>query len=99
MAQAHWTYAYQRAKAALRRQLLPQCRVTPCKYLGVPIRYDLAYPHPLSFSAEHDPPVSVAGPHLNLVPAHLGCQRSQGADITNRKRWHRPIPRTSKAWG
>jgi hypothetical protein len=84
MADAHWTHAYRSARARLRAQRLPDCWL--CHGRRGPIRYDLAYPHPLSFSSEHNPPVSVAGPHLNLVPAHLGCQSKQGADITNAKR-------------
>lgn len=98
MAQAHWTYGYQQAKARLRARRLPDCVL--CQGHRGPIRYDLGYPHPLSFSAEHVIPVHIGGGSGPLAPAHLGCQRRQGAAITNTRRRHaRPMPLTSKRWG
>lgn len=107
MGQAHWTAAYQRARATLRAQRIPTCY-----RCGRLIRYDLAWPHPLAFSADHEPPVALVGDHLNLVPAHARCQSRQGAGITNAKRRAksrasgrqrgadgRSGPVTSKRWG
>lgn len=73
MAATHHSSAHRRAAAALRARGLQ-----PCCLCGQPIDYTARAPHPASFSAEHWPPISVAGEHHNLAPAHLGCQRIQG---------------------
>ena len=108
MGHAHWTYAYRQARAALKVEA--ERLQAPCHRCGRPIRYDQPWPHPLAFTADHDPPVHVAGAHLNLVPAHARCQSLQGAGITNtiragKRRRRSPQgrtyspPVTSKDWG
>ena len=57
-------------------------RRQPCGRCGQKIRYDLAYPHPDSFSAGHIKSW-VGHPELredpaNLRPEHLHCNQSAG---------------------
>lgn len=54
----------------------------PCYLCGQPIDYDLEWPHPASFSADHVKPY-VRHPHLrldpgNVVSSHLRCNQSKG---------------------
>lgn len=94
MAAIHHTNAHRRAAAALRAQ-----RLQPCVLCGEPINYEAAYPDPDSFSADHWPPVSEAGDHHHLEPAHLGCQRQQGGTIrADHTEWDLPPIRTSGTW-
>ena len=94
MAAAHRTYAYQQARQALRDQH-PQ----PCALCHEHIDYALTYPHPGSFTAEHLLPARMGGDHTTLAPAHLGCQRSQGARVVNAARsGTSDHPVTSRRW-
>jgi hypothetical protein len=92
MAAIHHSSAHRRAANALRNQQLQ-----PCILCGGHIDYQARTPHPDSFSAEHWPPISQAGDHHNLLPAHLGCQRTQGGQI-RAGRHHEPPPKTSGVW-
>ena len=97
MAKVHHSSPHRRAAGRLKAQRHPWCQCTTgCIYPGQPIRYDLAAPHPLSFSAEHVIAVSSGGSTGPLAPAHLGCQRRQGGLIragkVMRRRW------TSGTW-
>ena len=76
MAQIHHTSAHKRAALALRARGLQ-----PCVLCGKPIDYTAQASDPASFSAEHWPPIAVAGEHDHLEPAHLGCQHEQGGQI------------------
>lgn len=56
----------------------------PCYLCGQPIDYDLQWPHPHSFSADHLKPYA-HHPELrldpgNVVSAHLRCNQSKGAN-------------------
>ncbi len=71
------TSTWRRLKAAQRAKLLP------CWLCGQPINYDLAWPDPQSFSADHDKPHS-RHPELredpaNLRSTHLLCNQIKGA--------------------
>ena len=75
----HQTWAYRVAAAKL-RAAHPQ----PCTLCHQWIDYSLSYPHRRSFSAEHVVPVRDGGTwRQGLLPAHLGCQWTQGARATN----------------
>jgi hypothetical protein len=72
------TRAWRRLQAAQRARRLP------CFHCGQPIDYDLTWPHPQSFSADHLKPVATH-PELaedpgNLVSSHLLCNQVKGAD-------------------
>lgn len=98
MATIHHSSTHRRAAQALRAKHLQPCQSwTGCIYPGDPIRYDLRAPHPLSFSAEHWPPIELAGPHNNLVPSHLGCQHNQGGMIRAGKA-QQVAPPSSGVW-
>ena len=91
MAEQYGT-AYRKARAALKAK-----QQQPCCLCGDWIDYTLTSPAPGSFSAEHWPPVSQAGAHTNLLPAHLGCQHQQGGRI--RAGQPQTVPtRTSGVW-
>ena len=81
MADAHRLYAYQQARAKLRAT-----HSQPCVLCGHGIDYALTYPDPGSFTAEHVVPVRHGGDHTALAPAHLDCQRKQGAHAVNAAR-------------
>jgi 5-methylcytosine-specific restriction endonuclease McrA len=54
----------------------------PCYHCGQPIDYELKWPHPASFSADHLKPW-VRHPELrydpgNVVSTHLRCNQSKG---------------------
>ena len=108
MAAAHRTAKYQRDRAALRKReaaLTPPARrpCVLCRGRYGPIRYDLPYPHPLSFSADHALTVWVTNTHAGpLRPAHLHCQRQQGGRESHRSRARRrpaqPRPATALRW-
>lgn len=60
-----------------------RARRLPCFLCGQPIDYDLHWPHPASFSADHVLPW-IKHPELredpgNVVSAHLRCNQSKGA--------------------
>ena len=95
MAQAHRTYAYRRARQALRDKHLQ-----PCVLCAHPIDYTLTHPNPGSFSPEHLIPARQGGDHTTLAPAHLGCQHRQGAHSVNatRRGDDTTPPRTSGVW-
>ena len=94
MADAHRTYAYQQARRALRDQQ-PQ----PCALCGQGIDYGLTYPDPGSFTAEHIIAARHGGDHTTLAPAHLDCQRRQGARVVNAQRaGTADHPVTSRRW-
>lgn len=76
---AHNSSAYRKARLDLKALQIPTCHL--CSGARGPIRYDLDAPDPLSFSADHWPPVSTAGEHTNLLPVHLVCQHEQGGRI------------------
>ena len=74
------TRRYKADKATFREQ----CRETnaPCWLCGNPINYTLDYPHPESWSLDHEHTVS-AHPELaedpaNYRPSHLDCNRQRG---------------------
>lgn len=80
---------YRANRAALRKRRLP------CWLCGKPIRYDLAAPHPLSFSADHVDPVANGGHnHGELRAAHLGCNKKRG----RKRREDVDILKTSRPW-
>lgn len=72
MGRKHDTRRYKRLVAALRRE-----QRQPCWLCQQPIDYDLQYPHPESFSADHVEPVTfhpeLALVYSNLAPSHLAC--------------------------
>lgn len=74
MGRPHDGRRFRKLVAALRRE-----RRERCWLCDQPIDYELEYPHPDSFSADHIVPVSRA-PHLalvysNLEASHLDCNR------------------------
>lgn len=92
MATIHHSSAHKRAALTLRAQ-----HRQPCILCGGLIDYQAKTPDPLSFSAEHWPPIAIAGEHTHLEPAHLGCQRHQGGLIRAGK-WTDPTPPSSGVW-
>jgi hypothetical protein len=79
---------YLHAAAALRNR-----KLQPCALCGHLIDYTLTAPHPDRFSPDHHPPITLAGPHTNLRPAHLSCQKRQGGTITAARTRARAVPR------
>ena len=81
---------YRRLCAWLRAQRLP------CWLCGPEIGYDLDARHPLSFTLDHEIPLSRGGnlldPH-NARPAHRRCNSSKG----NRTPTPTPV-RSSRRW-
>lgn len=71
---SHYGGSYQARRAAL----LEQARATnaPCSLCGEAIAYHLAWPHPLSFTADH---VRAGDPDSPLAPTHAHCNASRGA--------------------
>jgi 5-methylcytosine-specific restriction endonuclease McrA len=70
------TKAWRKLAAAQRAKRLP------CWLCGQPIDYSLEWPHPDSFSADHDKPY-IRHPELRLDPgnvrsSHLRCNQSKG---------------------
>jgi hypothetical protein len=76
VAKIHHSSSHKAAALALRALGLQ-----PCVLCGMEIDYGVRFPHPLSFSAEHWPPLAEVGPHDHLEPAHYGCQTRQGGMI------------------
>lgn len=73
-------------------------RIINCWLCGQPIRYDLPYPDPDSYSYDHAQPWSTH-PHLRYDPdngrsAHLDCNKRRG----NRDP-HQQRGTPSEAWG
>ena len=70
----------------------------PCWLCGQPIRYDLAWPHPDSFSTDHVAELvnhpELAEDPTNLRAAHLLCNTSRGARAPKPS-----IGTTSRHWG
>lgn len=93
MAAIHHTSTHRRAANQLKAQ-----RRQPCVLCGGVIDYNATKPDPLSFSAEHWPPISTAGEHHHLEPAHLGCQWQQGGAIRAGSRHIDPRPKSSGVW-
>lgn len=65
------------------REAKSKCRARggPCRICGESIDYQLAFPHPRSFSAHHVIPIARGGApydQSNLVPAHLRCNQDLG---------------------
>lgn len=50
-----------------------------CIHNGQPIRYDLAWPHTLSYSADHITPTNHGGhdTYTNCAATHLGCNTAR----------------------
>ena len=98
---AHQSARYKAEAAALKREQRPLCE--RCRGW---IRYDLAWPHPQSFSAGHQPGYELwqtGGVHVDgsLRPEHLGCNTAAGAAVTNARRrgvLRLPDPGPSRAW-
>lgn len=57
----------------------------PCFHCGQPIDYDLEWPDPASFSADHLRPLSrfpdLAHDPGNVVSSHLRCNQVKGASM------------------
>lgn len=67
--------AWRKARDQVRR------RLDPCWLCGRDIDYQLKFPHPWSFTADHVVPVSKGGLELdpeNLRAAHLRCNQRKG---------------------
>lgn len=60
----------------------------PCVLCGDPVDYSLAYPHPASWSLEHDEKLDRGGHVMpdNPKAAHLRCQSVQGGRYVTGKR-------------
>lgn len=79
---------YRKSRAELRALGLP------CWLCGRPIRYDLAAPHPLSFSADHvTSPLKGGGHGGNLRASHLGCNSRRAALEQQGRRFDAPPER------
>lgn len=82
------------------RRLVANLRMQrrPCWLCGQPIRYDLAWPDPESFTVDHIKPWSTH-PHLredpaNLAACHLACNQHRGAGDADRFQ----VDNTSENW-
>jgi len=53
-----------------------------CKFNGAPIRYDLAWPHPMSYSCDHKVPRNAGGAdtYTNADAAHHRCNCARHDD-------------------
>lgn len=96
MAQARSSRRFRRIAANLRNQH------RPCCICNKPIRYDLDWPDPLSFSVEHLKPWSTH-PHLredpdNLDAAHLGCNSARGNNVRRTRKLNTQLGQRSRDW-
>lgn len=87
---------YQNKRAALRRQA--RKNDLPCTICGHKIDYDLAWPHPMSFSADHVQPISKGGRlYGDLTPVHMACNSRRGnRELGALKQIKKP--KTSRDW-
>lgn len=74
--------AYRRARAALLASS-PLCATEGCDALAT--------------TADHDPPVAVAGPHLNLVPRCAMHNYSDGGKLSSARNQERAY-KSSREW-
>jgi hypothetical protein len=100
------TAARRRVLAHWRRLALPDCQHPACKYLGVPIDYRAPKGASLALDVDEIVPRWQGGRADDLAntrPTHAGCNRGEGARITNalrraRGRATRAEPITSRQW-
>lgn len=63
-----------------RRRVAQRVRAgEPCVFCGGPIELSLKYPHPMSFTVDHEVPTSLGGrdDYELLRPAHNHCNRQR----------------------
>lgn len=96
MAKSHGNEGLNDREYRRRREALRTLRL-PCWICKRPIDYELRWPDPMSFSADHYIPRSLGGALLGeLRPAHLGCNSRRKNNV--RYRCTVKPPKTTHRW-
>jgi hypothetical protein len=95
-------YAWKQIKQFWRRQH------GPCWRCGLPIRYDLKWPHPMSLVVGHIVsraearragwPESAINALRNTSPEHVACSNRSGAQLGRQLQDRKPARTTSDRW-
>lgn len=85
---------WRKAHAACRAQA---ARGAPCALCGERIDVTIAYPHPMSFAADHDVELSDGGLPYSIRPSHKACNEAK--ELARRRALaNHPVERASRAW-